>query len=49
MFGINRLRSDELLYFGAKEACLGAFVQLLCNRDGDDFSTKVSRAFVRVE
>ncbi len=32
MFGINKLRSDEMPYFGAKDPCLGAFVQLLCNQ-----------------
>src|SRR5260370_38902486 len=31
LFGINRLRSDELLHCWAKSHRLGAFVQLLCN------------------
>jgi hypothetical protein len=33
LFGINRLRSDELLHFWAKSHCSGAIVQLLCNRE----------------
>ena len=27
MFGINKSRSDQMPYFGAKDPCLGAFVQ----------------------
>src|SRR6202790_3179500 len=33
LFGINRLRSDELLHCWAKSRCSGAFVQLLCNQN----------------
>jgi len=32
LFGINRLRSDELPHCWAKSHCSGTFVQLLCNR-----------------
>ena len=32
LFGINRLRSDELPYCWAKSHCSGAIVQLLCTR-----------------
>jgi hypothetical protein len=32
LFGINRLRSDELPHCWAKSPCSGAFVQLLCNQ-----------------
>src|SRR5580704_12120080 len=32
LFGINRLRSDELPHCWANSHCSGAFVQLLCNR-----------------
>src|SRR5260370_41246878 len=33
LFGINRLRSDELLHCRAMSPCSGAFVQLLCNQN----------------
>jgi len=33
LFGINRLRSDELPHCWAKSPCSGAFVQLLCNQN----------------
>ena len=33
LFGINRLRSDELLHCWAKSYCSGAFVPLLCNQN----------------
>jgi len=32
LFGINRLRSDEVPHCRAKSHCSGAIVQLLCNR-----------------
>jgi hypothetical protein len=33
LFGINRLRSDGMPYFGANDPCSGAFVQLMCNQN----------------
>src|SRR5215469_17897660 len=33
LFGINRLRSDELPHCGAKSPCSRAIVQLMCNRE----------------
>src|ERR1700756_1111405 len=33
LFGINRLRSDELPHCWAKSPCSGAFVQLLCDQN----------------
>src|ERR1700731_4533300 len=39
LFGINRLRSDGMPYFGAHDPCSGAFVQLLCNQKCDGFQT----------
>src|SRR6267143_4723123 len=37
VFGINKLRSDEMPYFGAKDPRLGAFVQLLYNQKSNGF------------
>ncbi len=33
VFGINRLHSDEMPHFCAKNPCSEAIVQLLCNRN----------------
>src|SRR5438445_1515152 len=38
LFGINRLRSEEILHCRAKSACSGTIVQLLCNQKCDGFS-----------
>src|SRR5258705_263609 len=38
LFGINRLRSDELLHCWAKSPCSGAFVQRLCNQNFNGLS-----------
>src|SRR5258708_6121497 len=40
LFGINRLRSDELLHCWAKSHCSGAFVQLLCNQNFNGLSCR---------
>src|SRR6266404_501307 len=40
LFGINRLRSDELLHRWAKSPCSGAFVQLLCNQNFSGISVR---------
>src|SRR5258708_31312713 len=43
LFGINRLRSDELPHCWAKSHCSGAIVQLLCNQNFNGLS-RPSRA-----
>ena len=40
VFGINRLRSDELPHCRAKRRCLGAVVQLLCNQNLSGISVR---------
>ena len=40
LFGINRLRSDELPHCRAKSHCSGAFVQLLCNQNFNGLSCR---------
>ena len=41
LFGTNRLRSDGLPYFGAKQSCSAVIVQLLCNQECDGFSDRL--------
>jgi predicted nuclease of predicted toxin-antitoxin system len=38
VFGINKLRSGEMPYFGANEPCSAEFVQLWCNQNSTSFS-----------
>ena len=37
LFGINRLRSDQVSHCRPKTHCLGAIVQLLCNQNFQPF------------
>src|SRR5208283_677334 len=37
VFGINKLRSDDMPNYGAKDPCSAAFVQLLCNPEFQRF------------
>ena len=37
LFGVNRLRSDEMPHCWAKSHCSGAIVQLLCNQNFQRF------------
>ena len=38
VFGMNKLRSDEMPYFGTEDPCLEASVQPLCNQKSDSFT-----------
>src|SRR4026207_900756 len=40
LFGINKLGSDGMSYFGANDPCSAAIVQLLCNQKCDGFSDR---------
>src|SRR5882762_6085764 len=40
LFGINRLRSDELPHCWANSRCSEAFVQLLCNQNSNGLSCR---------
>src|SRR6266850_3407161 len=44
LFGINRLRSDELPHCWTNSHCSEAFVQLLCNQDSNGLPRYAHRA-----